>query len=99
MKPDSIYDWTPCNHSFRCLCRNCSWAKYNYDGEKPTPEERKECLKKLGRQFHLLVDERERRYCNNERKKELKAQRNPNYRRTSRTLRPLVMISVGTQTD
>lgn len=66
------YDWIPCNHSFRCLCWQCSWEKYNYHGQKPTLAERQECLKKLTRRFPLTKDETAEKKKRNARKTELK---------------------------
>ena len=65
-----VYDFIPCNHSYRCLCYQCSWDKYRYDGQSPTVQERAECLKKLGRSCSMWGDEAARRKKRNERKRE-----------------------------
>lgn len=67
----NIYDWKACNWSFRCLCRQCAWNKYRYDGQYPTVQERQECLKKLGRRHPLNKNEETERLKRNARKNEL----------------------------
>lgn len=67
-----IYDWKPCSYSIKCLCRRCSWLKYRYDGQYPTLEERKSCLKMMGRTYPLTKNEETERLKRNARKNELR---------------------------